>query len=104
MNFDEFQKQVLESIAIKDKSVAALAHRTLGLTGESGIVSDIIKKAIRDKDGELTEYDIAILKDKIGDILFYAATLAEYVDLSFDDIAKQQLLKSAAFKQKRNAS
>lgn len=101
MNFDDFQNQVLKSVAIKDKSVAALAHRTLGLTGESGIIADVVKKAIRDNNGELTEKDIKLLKEKLGDVLYYTAVLAQYADLNLEDIATQQLAKSAAFLKNR---
>lgn len=98
---DDFQKQVLQSIAIPDKTVAALAHRALGLSGQAGIISNAVKKVIRDQDGQLTDEDRALLKERLGDVMYYTAVLAEYADLSLDDIAAAQLQKSAAFKAKR---
>lgn len=102
MNMDDFQKQALQSVAITDKTVAALAHRALGLSGEAGIISNAMKKVIRDKNGQLTDEDKALLKEKIGDVMYYAAVLADYADLSLDEIAAANLEKSAAFKANRN--
>lgn len=99
---DDFQKQVLRSVAITDKTVAALAHRTLGLTGEAGIISNAMKKVIRDNNGQLTDEDKALLKERLGDVMYYTAVLAEYADLSLEDVAEQQLQKSARFKASRN--
>lgn len=102
MNLDDFQKQALQSVAIPEKTVAALAHRVLGLSGEAGIISNAMKKVIRDKNGQLTDEDRVLLKEKIGDVMYYAAVLADYTDLSLDEIATAQLQKSAAFKANRN--
>lgn len=97
MNMDDFQKQALQSVAITDKTVAALAHRALGLSGEAGIISNAMKKVIRDKNGQLTDEDKALLKEKIGDVMYYAAVLADYADLRLDEIAAANLQKSAEF-------
>ena len=99
---DDFQKQALQSVAITDKTVAALAHRALGLSGEAGIISNAMKKAIRDRNGELTEEDKALLKERLGDVMYYSAVLAEYADLNLNEVATAQLQKSAAFKTNRN--
>lgn len=102
MNMDDFQKQALQSVAITDKTVAALAHRALGLSGEAGIISNSMKKVIRDRNGKLTDEDKELLKEKIGDVMYYAAVLADYADLSLDEIAAANLQKSADFKASRD--
>jgi NTP pyrophosphatase (non-canonical NTP hydrolase) len=102
MNFNDYQSKALESVAITDRSVAALAHRTLGLTGEAGVVGNAVKKAIRDKQGKLDAGDVQLLKEKLGDTLYYISALAEYADIELDDIATANLEKSANFKQSRN--
>ncbi len=105
MQLDDFQKQALQSIAITDKSVAALAHRTLGLTGEAGIIGNAVKKVIRDRGGgALSDAEAEFLKEKLGDVLYYVAALADYADISLDDIAKSNLQKSANFKANRESS
>lgn len=103
MQFNDFQQQALQSVAITDKTVAALAHRSLGLSGEAGVVGNIVKKVIRDKNGIMSDEDVALLKEKIGDVIYYAAVLADYADLTFDEIAAANLEKSAAFKAARNS-
>lgn len=102
MDLNDYQVAALKSVAITDKSVAALAHRTLGLTGEAGVVANAMKKAIRDKNGELSADDLALLKEKIGDVLYYSAVLADYANLSLVDIAKANLDKSEAFRNSRS--
>ncbi len=101
MQLNDFQKQALQSVAITDKNVAALAHRTLGLSGEAGVLANAIKKVIRDKNGELSDEDILFIEEKVGDVLYYAAVLADYAELSLEDIAQKNLEKSTAFKKQK---
>ncbi len=101
MDINNFQKKALESVAITQKGIPALAHRTLGLTGEAGILANQLKKVIRDKDGQPDTSDTAAASEKLGDVLYYVAVLAEYFDLSLSDIAQQNLNKSADFKKNR---
>lgn len=101
MNMNDFQQHAVSTLAITNKSNKALAHRGFGLTGEAGRVAEILKKVIRDKDGKPDTDDIAQIKKRLGDIMYYAATLAEYFDLDLDAIAKQNVEQSTAFKQSR---
>jgi len=102
MQLNDYQNKALESVAITDKNIAALAHRTLGLSGEAGVLANTIKKIIRDKQGKLSEEDTIFVREKLGDVLYYAAVLADYAELSLDEIALKNLEKSADFKQNRN--
>lgn len=101
---DEYQKQALQSVAITDKGVPALAHRTLGLTGEAGIVANQMKKIIRDKNGQPDDADKELALEKLGDVLYYVAVLSEYFDLNLSDVAKANVQKSVAFKASRTTS
>ncbi|HSW37119.1 MAG TPA: nucleoside triphosphate pyrophosphohydrolase family protein [Candidatus Saccharimonadales bacterium] len=101
MDMDDFQKQALDSVAITEKSLAALAHRALGLSGEAGILANQLKKMIRDKNGQADSQDIEVIRKRLGDVLYYLAVLAEYFNLSLADIAKQNLAQSAEFKKSR---
>lgn len=101
MKLSDYQKQALKSIAISQKDTAALAHRSLGLTGEAGIVANHIKKVIRDKNGVADDEDIAIVEKRLGDTLYYVAALAEYFDLNLDEIAAQNLDQSSRFSENR---
>lgn len=102
MDLNDYQTAALKSVAITDRSVAALAHRTLGLAGEAGIVANAMKKVIRDSNGELSAHDVALLKEKIGDVLYYVAVLAEYANLSLVDVAQANLDKSETFRKSRS--
>lgn len=102
MDINDFQKQALLSVAITQKDIPALAHRTLGLTGAAGILANQAKKVIRDKDGTASSEDIEIIKKRLGDVLYYTAVLAEYFDLTLADVAQDNIRQSAEFKSKRN--
>jgi NTP pyrophosphatase (non-canonical NTP hydrolase) len=103
VNIADYQKEALKSLAIKDKSSAALVHRMLGLNGEVGIISNQVKKAVRDNDGALTDQDKAVLREKIGDTLYYAVALADFADLNIDEILKDNIAKSQKFTKSRKA-
>lgn len=98
MDINDFQTHALKSVAITQKGVSALAHRTLGLTGEAGILANQLKKVIRDKDGQADANDIAEVKKRLGDVLYYTATLAAYFDLQLSDIAEDNMKRSTAFR------
>ena len=65
----------------KDK---ALEYLTLGLVGESGEIANKIKKIIRDKIPSANwKTD---LPNEIGDVLWYCAMLADYLDADLGSI------------------
>lgn len=98
---DEFQTTALDSVALTAKDLAALAHRTLGLTGEAGILANTVKKVVRDKAGIADTNDLVEIEKRLGDVLYYIATLSEYFDLKLSDVAAKNLLQSSRFKQSR---
>lgn len=104
MNITEFQKHAVSTIAIKQRDLSALSHRGFGLVGEAGHVIHIIKKTIRDHEGTATEQDIAEMKKRLGDVLYYVAALADYYDLDLNEIAEQNMAQSTQFKEKRSKS
>lgn len=101
MDINDFQKQALNTVAITDKNAAALSHRGFGLTGEAGHVADILKKIIRDKDGYPDSQDIQDIKKRLGDVLYYTATLADYFNIELKEIAEQNIEQSNEFKKSR---
>lgn len=104
MNIDDFQEHALTSVAITNKDIVALAHRTLGLNGEAGILSNQIKKIIRDKNGKADEQDLKVIQKRLGDVLYYTAVLAEYFDLKLSEVAEFNMVQSAQFKENRQQS
>jgi len=72
----------------KDK---ALEYLTLGLVGESGEIANKIKKIIRDKIPSANwKTD---LPNEIGDVLWYCAMLADYLDADLGSIMENNLEK-----------
>lgn len=104
MNIDDYQQQALKSIAITTKGVDALAHRALGLNGEAGILSNQLKRVVRDKGGVADAEDVEMAKKRLGDVLYYTAALADYFGLTLSDIATQNLRQSEAFLKGRQNS
>lgn len=102
MQLSDYQKQALLSVAIKEKNLAALGHRTLGVSGEAGELANVIKKLIRDKNGKATAADIQQIVEKLGDTLYYVAVLAEYFDIDLEEVAAKNLKKSEAFRKSRS--
>lgn len=102
MNIDDFQKHALKSIAITQRGPAALAHRTLGLTGEAGIVGNQVKKIIRDKDSLADPDDREEIKRRLGDVMYYTAALADYFGMSLSEIAEANRERSSDFAQNHN--
>jgi NTP pyrophosphatase (non-canonical NTP hydrolase) len=92
MTFDEYQKRALTTARDKDNE---LFHRVLGLVGEAGEVAEIIKKLVRDHNGDLAKLDRDDMQKELGDILWYIATLADYLDMSMEEIASKNIAKLA---------
>ncbi|GAA2786055.1 nucleoside triphosphate pyrophosphohydrolase family protein [Saccharopolyspora taberi] len=70
-----------------------LLYAALGLTNEAGEVAGEIKKAVRDDGGEITEQRREAVIDELGDVLWYAARLAESVDATLEDAARANIAK-----------
>lgn len=102
MQLNDYQKEALKTVAITEHSVAALAHRSLGLAGEAGTLANAVKKVIRDRDGQTNEADTNLAREKLGDVLYYTAVLAEYYGLSLEEIAQANMEKSAEFLRTRD--
>lgn len=102
MNLDDLQQHALKSIVITQKDVTALAHRSLGLTGEAGILANQLKKVIRDKNGVASDEDLEVIKKRLGDVLYYTAALAEYFGMSLSEVASANMQRSSDFAKSRN--
>jgi NTP pyrophosphatase (non-canonical NTP hydrolase) len=71
-----------------------VVYPTLGLCGESGEVSEKIKKRIRDNEGNFT--DVTFLYDiskELGDVLWYISNLASDLNLDLNAVAANNLHK-----------
>ena len=91
----EYQKKAKETaIFPADKS---LEYLSLGLVGEAGEVANKVKKLIRDKKVLL---DTTVISSEIGDVLWYCAMLADYLDVNLGKIMDDNLDKLKSRKQR----
>lgn len=88
MTFDEYQKQALATA--QDEGVEVM-HRILGLVGEAGEVAERIKKIYRDHNGDFSKLDKQAFNKELGDVLWYIATLSDYLETSLEDIAETNI-------------
>lgn len=95
MDLNEYQRGALRTAAPRDKK-NELLHLVLGLVGESGEVAEKFKKWIRELDSDESQLDRDGITKELGDVLWYLAVLADYLDLSLDDIATANLAKLAS--------
>ncbi len=91
MDLSEYQRESRRTAEYPRE--AWLAYPALGLAGEAGEVAEHAKKAIRDDGGKISDERRAAMSKELGDVLWYVAQLASELDLSLDDIAKQNLEK-----------
>lgn len=76
-----------------DVNHPGLIEKIFGLAGEAGEVTDKFKKVLRDKDGKLTEEEVGEITKELGDVLWYVASIARYLDVSLEQIAENNLAK-----------
>jgi len=94
MNFNDYQTESRKTAIYPDKDTGKIDYLALGLAGETGEVSDMIKKAIRDNGGLINDAIKENIKKEMGDILWYLAQIATELGLSFDQIATENLKKT----------
>lgn len=72
--------------------IAGLLNGVLGLTGEAGEVSDLVKKGIFHEKG----IDLEHLKKECGDVLWYVAMICEACGFNLDDVMQTNIDKLIA--------
>ena len=97
VDFDKYQKLIEKYDLMKpegDKVSVGMMEKVLGLAGESGETADKVKKIIRDKNGAISEEDKGEIVKELGDVLWYVATIARYLDVPFSEVAEKNLQKA----------
>lgn len=89
MRMDEYQRLALRTAGHREDQQQVLTYTALGLTGESGEVAEIIKKAFYH--GHALE--VETLSKELGDVLWYVAVMASGLGLSLDEIASENIEK-----------
>lgn len=73
-------------------SVAQLINGVLGLTGEAGEVSDLVKKGVFHEKG----IDLEHLKKELGDCAWYLAMICDACGFTLDDVMQTNIDKLKA--------
>jgi len=101
MTFDEYQKKAISTDAFDgERSIEtpAFFSKLLGLVGETGEIAEKFKKIYRDNGGKITPEQIEDIKKELGDVLWYTATVSEYLGIPFDEVAELNIKKLASRK------
>lgn len=104
MNFNDYQEQAITFDMLGDGTGAQLASdpayvaKILGLAGEAGEVAEKYKKIIRDKGGTISTEDQKEITKELGDVLWYVAVLATYLDVPFEEVAAANIEKLSSRK------
>ena len=104
MNLNKYQEKAGEFDLFEttlDLNAPGFLEKVLGLVGEAGETADKIKKILRDKGGRADAEDIEAVKKELGDVLWYIANMARYLNISMDEIAEENI-KKLSDRKKRN--
>ena len=95
MNLNEYQELSIKHSKVRmRKGMKSLMILGLGISGEAGEVSDIIKKVARDnRESSFTPEQIEEFRLELGDVLFYVANLADAVGLSLEEVGQGNIDK-----------
>jgi NTP pyrophosphatase (non-canonical NTP hydrolase) len=84
---DRYQSKAMRTAIQEGKDL--MINGCLGLSGEVGEVVDIVKKHLY----QGHELDKDKIKNELGDVCWYIATLAESMNIKFSDILKGNIEK-----------
>ncbi len=98
-DFDKYQKKCKQT-AVYPKVGKSFVYPLLGLVGETGEVSEKIKKLFRDDKGKLTHERKEEIKKELGDVLWYMAQLSTELGIKFSSVVKGNLDKLSSRKKR----
>lgn len=94
MTLNEYQNYALETAIFQGRGeFSGLMYLGLGMAGESGEVTDNLKKAWRDDDGYITRDRLHAIKAELGDVLWYVGVLAADLGITLDEEARYNVEK-----------
>lgn len=91
MELNKYQEEAEKTATYSDNY--KVIYPTLGLTGESGEVSDKIKKVLRDRGGMMPQKVKDEIAKELGDVLWYVAILARDLGYTLDQVARMNIRK-----------
>jgi NTP pyrophosphatase (non-canonical NTP hydrolase) len=92
MKLRTYQEAARQTDQRQGADLADIAVHLLGMVGEAGSVATEYKKLLRD--GPAHTAAKARIREELGDVLWYTATLATKLGLDLDDIARANLEKT----------
>lgn len=98
ITFDQYQKiaittELMQRSDVINANDPAFVAKLLGLSGEAGEVAEKFKKIIRDRGGIITPSDIQDIVKELGDVLWYISAVADYLGVSLEKVASENLNK-----------
>lgn len=93
ITFKEYQSNAMKTAVYPDKGQGNWVYPALGLAGETGEISEKLKKAIRDDGGRISAERLSALSKELGDVLWYVAALSTELGLNMQEIAENNLHK-----------
>ena len=91
MDFNSYQNAARKTALYAD--AYRVTYPALGLASEAGEVAGKVKKVLRDRHGDFSEDQIDAIRDELGDVLWYVATLAADLGIDMDEIASGNIEK-----------
>lgn len=85
MKIEEYQKKAWRTINKELKTDELLANMIVGIFGEGGEVSDLIKKSLY----QGHKLDKSAIKEEVGDMLWYIANLCNLLGLNLKEVLKE---------------
>ena len=85
-------KRLLNSTMLQKTDIGGVINASLGLSGETGELNDMIKKAVFHGH----ELNIDNVKKELGDILWYIAMMCESFNLEMEEIMQMNIDKLKA--------
>ena len=95
MNLNEYQTLARRTASPKDKK-DEVYHLLLGLVGEAGEIAEKAKKLVRDQGADFSKFDTDDLKKELGDVLWFVALLADYFDITLEEVGDANIKKLAS--------
>lgn len=96
MEFDDYQKKAAKYDLFEpssDYKSVGFIEKVLGLTGEAGETADKVKKILRDKNGVISAEDKKAITKELGDVLWYIAATARYLEVDLSEVAEGNIEK-----------
>jgi NTP pyrophosphatase (non-canonical NTP hydrolase) len=94
MNTKQYQEKALRTVYPDLTHNERLGLAGLGLSGEVGEVTDMLKKFLYHRNGK--PLDVAKLTDELGDVMWYFAVLCDTLDITIEDCLQANIAKLEA--------